>query len=339
MEPDAVRDVGRVAHGGETDPDVLDFSANTNPRTPPGTRAVYEEACDAARRYPDDGYPAFCTAAASFVGCDPADVVPTPGGLAAIRLAIATHVREGDSVLLPAPGFAEYAREVRLQGGRPAFVAADELPDADPARHAMVVICTPNNPTGHLPSRGRLLALATRCRDAGATLLVDEAFLGYAGQASLAGTEGTVVARSLTKLFGLPGLRAGYAVATEESRDRLRAARRAWNLSVPAARVGAHCLRQDAFVRETRRRVRGQRARLRRALATAYDVTPSAAPFLLLDVGDREAGAVVARAREAGVAIRDATTFRGLDAHVRIAVKDREANEQLLEAMDVRDAS
>jgi L-threonine-O-3-phosphate decarboxylase len=337
MDPDAVRGATRVSHGGEADPDVLDFSANTNHRTPDGARAVYATAFDEARRYPDDAYSAFRAAAASVVGCDPEQVVPTPGGLAAIRLAIATRVGPGDSVLLPAPSFGEYAREVELQGADPAFVEHDAVLEVDPSPHAMAVVCTPNNPTGEAADPDRLREFAARCRDAETDLLVDEAFLGYTDLPSMAGTEGVVVARSLTKLYGLPGVRAGYAVATDDRLADLETARRAWNLSTPAARVGAHCLRDEAFVRETRDAVERERARLREALATRFDVSPADAPFLLLDVGDRSVDELVARARERGVAVRDATTFRGLDSHVRVAVKDRTANDRLLEALDVRD--
>ena len=86
---------GRVPHGSSDDPDVLDFSANTNPRVPPGARDVFEGSFDATRSYPDDGYPDFRAAAAGFVGCNPEQVVPTAGGLEAIRLAIGTSVRAG----------------------------------------------------------------------------------------------------------------------------------------------------------------------------------------------------------------------------------------------------
>lgn len=340
MEPDETRAVGRAHHGGEPDPDVLDFSANTNPRTPAGAREVYRDAFEAARRYPDDGYPAFREAAADAVGCEPGQVIPTAGGLAALRLATSLAVGPGDTALVPAPSFAEYAREVRLQGGEPVFVAHDEVAAADPAGHALAVVCTPNNPTGDAADPDDLLTFAARCREAGTTLLVDEAFLGYTDRPSLAGEPGVVVARSLTKLYGLPGVRAGYAVATDAELDALVAARRPWSLSTAAARVGAHCLRDRAFVSETRERVERERVRLRRALSPAYGVADSDAPFLLLDVGDRDVDAVVARARERGVAVRDATTFRGLDAHVRVAVKDREANDRLLHALgvDVPDA-
>lgn len=356
MDPDAVDDVEHVPHGGATDPDVLDFSANVNPERPAGTERVHREALRAAGRYPDDDYPDFRAAAADAVDCHaegvapdhagadrvaPDHVLPTTGGLGAIRLAVAVTVASGDEVLVPAPGFREYAREVRLQGGSSRFVPHDDLLAADPADAAMAVVCQPNNPTGTAYDVEDLRAFAARCRETDTVLLVDEAFLGFSDRPSVAGEAGVVVARSLTKLYGLPGLRAGYAVARGDLRDRLATARQPWTLGAPAAAVGTHCLSDRAFVRETRRRVRRERARLRDALSGAYDVHSSEAPFLLLDVGDRDTDALLDRARAAGVAVRDARDFRGfdgrgrLDGHVRVAVRLPAENDRLLAALDV----
>lgn len=333
MQPEAVRATDRVPHGGTANRDLTEFSANVNPEHPSGVESIYADAFDEARRYPDDRYEAFREAAAGAVGCAPASVVPTAGGLAAIRLATATAVEPGDRVLVPEPSFGEYAREVRLQGGEPRFVAHDELLDVDPGDAAMAIVCTPNNPTSEAADPDALTALAARCRAAETTLLVDEAFLGFTALPSMAGTDGVIVARSLTKLYGLPGLRAGYAVATGDHRTLLESARSPWTLGAPAARVGTYCLRQREFVRQTRSRVREERRRLRESLADEYEVFPSDAPFVLLGVGDRDVEALVRRCREQGIAIRDATTFGGLDSHVRVAVRTRAENDRLVEVL------
>jgi len=341
MNLDSALGLDREPHGSSDDPDLLDFSANTTPELPPGVEAAYREAFAAARSYPAEPPAAFIAAAADYVDCDPDAVVPTPGGLAAIRAAIGLAVDPGDTVLLPAPSFGEYAREVRLQGGESAFVAADAVLDADPTGHALAVVCAPNNPTGTDYERAELERFAARCRAVDTTLLVDEAFRGFTDRPSLAGTEGVVVARSLTKLFGLPGIRAGFAVAPGELGAALASARRPWNVSVPALATGAHCMRQTAFIRATRERVSAERSRLAAALSERFDVESSNAPFLLFDVTDceRSVDRVVADARERGVAVRDATTFRGLDAHVRVAVRRPAENDRLLAALGVDGAA
>lgn len=326
---------GRVPHGSSDESELLDFSANTNPQTPPGTREVFNAAFDAARSYPNDDYPDFSTAAAEFVGCDPENVVPTAGGLEAIRLAIETTVRAGDSVLLPAPSFGEYAREVRLQGAEPTFADHDSILTEDPAGHSMAVVCNPNNPTGECADADTLGAFADRCQAAGTTLLVDEAFLGFTDETSLAGRTGVVVARSLTKLFGLPGLRMGYAVGTGDTLDRLMTARRAWSMSAAAAAVGAHCYGADEFVAATRARVDRERERMRERLETRFDVFDSDAPFLCFDTLDTEVDDLLATARESAIALRDARTFRRLDSHVRVAVRLPAENDRLLGVLGV----
>lgn len=333
MDPDAVHSVGRVPHGSSDDPSILDFSANTNPKTPEGVATVYEAALDFSRTYPPEPPTAYREAAADYVDCDPETVIPTPGGMAAIRLAIELSVDAGDSVLVPAPSFGEYDREVRLQGAEPVFVPQEKILTTDPAEHSLAIVCNPNNPTGNAYDDDDLHSFAARCREVDTVLLVDEAFLDFTDRPSLAGTDGVIVARSLTKMFGLPGLRAGFAIATGRHQKELIAARRPWNVGTPALKVGTYCMRQTDFVKETRERVQSERARMRVSLADKFGVHPSDSPFLLLDVGDQDVVEILTMARNQGIALRDATTFRGLDSHIRVAVRLPDENDRLLNTL------
>lgn len=333
MNLETAHRVQREPHGSSDDAETLDFSANTNPETPAGVADVYRAALDTSRRYPAEPPVDYCEAAAEYVDCTPRQVVPMPGGLAAIRRTVALAVQSGDSVLLPTPSFGEYEREVRLQGGDPSPVPQDSVLDADPGDHALAVVCNPNNPTGDAYDPDALAGFAARCRRAGTPLLVDEAFLGFTDRRSLAGTDGVVVARSLTKLFGLPGIRAGFAVATGPFREALQRSRRPWNVSEPALATGSYCMGRTDFIARTRKRVRSERARVKRELRPGFGVRSSEAPFLLLEVGDRAVEDVLAFARDRGVTLRDATTFRGLDSHVRVAVRTPAENDRLLEVL------
>jgi len=336
-----------VTHGSSDDPDVLDFSANVNPEVPDGVAETYAGALDEARTYPPEDYPEYRRAAARYVGCDAGDVVPTAGGLAAIRLTVSVTVDPGDQVLVPAPSFGEYAREVELQGGEAVAVDHDATLERDPGEFALAVVCNPNNPTGDAYEPEALAAFADRCRAAGTPLLVDEAFLGFTDRPSLAGEPGVVVARSLTKLFGLPGLRAGFAVAPDELGDRIRTAAITWGLGWPAAAVSTHCMDSPEFVAETRDRVASERERLRRAFDadprfSVYDPDPPMAdastPFFLLDCGSTEGvEELLSRARAADIELRDARSFAGLDTHVRVAVRTPAEHDRLLGALDVRE--
>lgn len=330
MDPEAVSTTARVPHGGCTDPSILDFSANCNPLKPPDTAAVCEQAVDRAGRYPNDDYPAFRQAAGEYLGVPADQIVPTSGGLAAIRLALATAVSSGDSVLVPEPGFGEYAREVGLQGGNPVFVDEASIPTENPAPYTCAIVCNPTNPTGRGYDRTALEDFAKRCRETDTELLVDEAFLGFTDHETMAGESGVVVARSLTKLFGIPGIRAGFLVANGDRWDALEQARRAWNLGVTAAAVGTHCMESPGFVKETKARVREERAHLQEDLSRWFSVRPSVAPFLLCEVGNRSVGELCDSLRDRGIVVRDARSFRGLDNHIRIAVRTQEDHDRLL---------
>lgn len=332
MDRDSVGSVDRVPHGSEPAAEGIDFSANVNPETPPGIEAAFETALRESTVYPQEGAPAYRRAAADYVDVAPEQVIPTAGGLAAIRLALSVTVSPGDTVLVPYPSFGEYAREVRLQGGEPVFVPHEELLDADPESHALAIVCNPNNPTGDAHDAAALRSFVERSWAAETPVLIDEAFLGFTTEPSLSGTDGAIVARSLTKLFGLPGLRAGFAVAAGDLRDRLERARLTWNLGVPAMTVGTQAMRADAFVAETRERVARERTQLASRLEERFTVFPSDAPFLLVEV-DGPVSDLLASARERGIVLRDARTFRGLDSHVRVAVRRPAENRRLEEVL------
>ncbi len=333
MDPRSVAGVGRVPHGGRPDPDILDYSANTNPEQPAGIEEALEAGLETARAYPPEPPAEYREVAGQYVGVPPEQVIPTPGGLAAIRLALEVTVGHGDSVLVPYPSFGEYEREVSLQGATSELVPYDELLAADLEPHAAAIVCNPNNPTGDAYDADRLREFADRARASDTVLVADEAFLGYTEEPTLADTDGVVVARSLTKLFGLPGLRAGFAVASGTPRERLVTARRPWNLGVAAMRAGIYSMRATGFVEATRERVDTERGRMAEALENRYGVHASVSPFLLLEVLDERVEAVLDRADRAGIAIRDARTFRGLDAHVRVAVRRPKENRRLEEVL------
>jgi len=324
----------RIAQEGPDDRLLLDFSSTTNPAIPTGAVQAYQSAFAASRSYPSDSYCDFRIAAAEYVGCEPEQVIPTAGRMAALRLAIATTIDSGDSVVLPEPSFEGYEREVALQGGEPTFVSHSEMLNVDPAQHDLIVVDTPNNPTGQAYDPRELSAFADRCQHAGTPLLVDEAFLDFTDIPSLAGRDGVIVTRSLANIFGFPGLRIGFAVATGTYRDRLDVTRLPWGVGEPAVSLATYCLDQPAFIEETRDRVEQERTRLEEHLSAHFDILPSAAPFLLLDAGSSErVDDVIAHAREEGIVVRDARDFRGLDSHIRVSIRLPDENDQLIAAL------
>ena len=245
--------------------------------------------------------------------------------------------------LLPAPGFADYARALACWDGAwrstalpLRWQAAFPQPfprlagPVTPGEAVVPWVTNPHNPTGQLWSRASLEPLLQRC----ALLICDEAFLpltapGLEASESLIPLlerhPNLVVIRSLTKLHGIAGLRLGYALAHPDRLRRWAAWRDPWPVNGLAAAAGEALLRHPAAVRRWRRRVSRWVLRegdwLQRALQQlpGLEPLPSATNFLLLRgwLADGRPRSLQplreALQRQHGILLRDFRSFDGLD--------------------------
>jgi len=220
-------------------------------------------------------------------------------------------------------------REVTCEAERGFVLDPDEVPEgAD-----LVVVGNPTNPTGVLHP-GSVLRRLLR---PGRVVVVDEAFMdAVPGQVeSLAGTSlpGLVVIRSLTKHWGIPGVRAGYLLAEPELRAQLATGQVPWSVSTTAAAamVGCSTAQARADSAERAAALTGWRRALEHGLTElGIPHQPSSASFVLTEVGD----GVHAALRRTGIAVRRCDTFPGLGpTWVRIAVRPPERTRLLLAAL------
>lgn len=332
MNTDQVDSLERPPGRERAETELTDFTVGANPRRPPRVASVFESALAAARERPDDDYLAYRAAAAEQLGCAAAQVLPCSGEFSGMRLLFDLLVGDGDSVLTQTPGCQDFHRESKLQGATPAHRQHTEFLDADPEPHDLAVLCRPNPKAGPSYETGDLLGFIERCRAVNTPVVVDETYLPMLGNPSLAGVEGVVVLRSLGEAYGLPGLRMGVVVATGRLRDRLDTARTSWELSVPEAAVGDHCLRQEGFLAESRERIDEERERLRRRLETRFAVNAEGV-FLRLET-DRPQE-VAADLKEQGLLLADGTGHVGLENRLIMALRSPQENDRVLEALGV----
>ncbi|MFD8645396.1 Rv2231c family pyridoxal phosphate-dependent protein CobC [Streptomyces zaomyceticus] len=212
-------------------------------------------------------------------------------------------------------------------------------PAAVPEDADLVVIGNPTNPTSVLHPAASIAALARP----GRTLVVDEAFMDAVPgeRESLAGrtdVPGLVVLRSLTKTWGLAGLRIGYVLAEPETVEALEGAQPLWPVSTPALVAAEACMSRVALAEaeHAAHRIGVERAHLLAGLAEFDEVRTvegSEGPFVLLRIDG--ADAVRERLRSLGFAARRGDTFPGLDRNwLRIAVRDRVTTNRFLQALD-----
>ncbi len=320
---------------------LVDFAVNVygGPR-PPWLDDALRAGLDDAGSYPS------ATAAEAAIaarhGRDPTEVLATAG--AAEAFSLVARLRPWRRPVVVHPQFTE-PHAALLQAGR--VVTEVVLPEpfeldpgAVPDDADLVVIGNPTNPTGVLHPADAITALLRP----GRLVVVDEAFMdAVPGEpATLTGhrAPGLLVIRSLTKHWGIPGVRAGYLLADAGLVHELRTGQVPWSVASTASAAMIACS-TDKAATESRRRAEqivAWRHDLEESLSTTgIPYIPSHASFVLAQVGL----GVHAALRDAGVAVRRADTFPGLDASwVRIAVRPPERNRSLLDALSAlgRDA-
>lgn len=349
--------VDEVARAYRVSPDrLIDFSANINPMGPP-SRALMRLAREAAdrhvlTRYPDPGYAELRRVLATELRV-PATGVTIANGSVALIGAIIRSIAPRECLLVT-PAFAEYARALRANGCRvrrfPLDAARDFGLDSDAFadvltkyRPPMCVVVNPHNPSGALTPRPPMLRVLDRALRTKTQLVIDEAFMDYVPAETLVaeavGSEHLVVLRSLTKFYGMPALRVGYAVSNPRMAARIAAQLPPWPVTTLAASAAAEAVQDRQYARRTLVSVTDQRRWLSQALGiTGVTVYPSAANFLLLRLPATAPTSARVRARlitDAGVVVRDCRSFDGLSngRFIRVAVRQRDENEQLVHAL------
>jgi threonine-phosphate decarboxylase len=322
--------------------DLLDFSQNITPLGAPrgALRAAHRAIDEESGRYPDLEYTELRGALADYLGVPADRIVPTNGGTEALFLAARAAGKGGGAIVLE-PTFSEYAAAAQASGLAPVRRVArrreegfgwdhDSLGDLEGI--SVVFLCNPNNPTGDTLEQGEVLAAAARVKEAGAVLIVDEAFADFVPEVSVAAMVGEKlwVARSFTKFFAIPGLRLGCLVCDDA--ERVQALQPSWPVNSVAAAAGISAARDPEFAKAAV----GEVARLRQGLFVALDALaelqpfPGAANFLLV----RGPDGLAERLARRGVLVRGCGPFEGLGSeYFRVAVRDEVSNGQLVAAI------
>ncbi|MEU0510716.1 Rv2231c family pyridoxal phosphate-dependent protein CobC [Amycolatopsis sp. NPDC006125] len=319
---------------------LVDLAVNVRLPSPPSwLRAELAAALDDLAAYPS--VDAAAEAVAARHGRDVSDVLVTAGAAEAFTL-LANALRPRHAVVVH-PQFTEPEAALRAAGhevDRVVLSASDGFTLGPvPADADLVFVGNPTNPTSVLHPAAALRALVRP----GRVLVVDEAFLdAVPGEPeSLVGERlpGVVVIRSLTKTWGIAGLRAGYVLAEPSLVDALRAVQPPWSVSTLAARAVVACMRPSALDEADKLAVRAEQDRDYlvsglRSLGVEVAGEPRG-PFVLVRIPD--AANLRLRLRAAGYAVRRGDTFPGLDGDwLRIAVRDREVTDSFLDALRSR---
>lgn len=300
-------------------------------------------------RYPEPQPRGLIEGLAALYGVTPAAVLAGRGSDEAIDLLVRAFCRAGqDAVLVCPPTFGMYSVCARIQGAEVVPVqllagggyALDEAAVLDRCNSSvkLVFLCSPNNPTGNLLDEAAIGRIARRLAGR-ALVVIDEAYVEFAGRPSLARLVAELpnlaILRTLSKAYGLAGARCGALIADPEIIALLRKIIPPYAIPQLTLEAVLERLTPAALAHSLARLdvLLDERARLLSALPQLTRITrvwPTAANFILVELED--AGAALARGREARLLVRDARGYPGLGRALRITVGSPEQNDRLLEA-------
>lgn len=326
-------------HGGDIfGRDIkLDFSVNLNPLGTPESviRAVSESAAD-SDRYPDPYCRELTKKLSEHESISAENIVCGNGADDLIYRVI--YTLKPRRAVIPKPSFSEYAKALCEVGCEIARHEPKDIPAALDTGADMLILCSPNNPTGRLVEPEALKMICEKCLENNIVFLCDECFIDLcenAGKCTVKRfmNDNIIVLKAFTKTYAMAGLRLGYALfGSAELAERVRDRGQFWSVSTVAQAAGIAALGETLYVETARKTIAEERKFLSDKLRDlGFEVCRSDANFILFrcDIPLDE------MLLSEGIMIRNCSDFSGLgEGYFRAAVKLRSENEALVKAME-----
>src|SRR3954453_4665800 len=328
-----------VARPGVT---AYKLSSNENPYPPlPGVVEAAAEAAAAMNRYPDMGCTALYQALGERLGVPTTRLAAGTGSVAVLYHLLQAFCETGDEVVYAWRSFEAYPIAVSVTGATSVQVPLDDMfrhdLDAMAAaiteRTKVVIVCTPNNPTGPVGRRAGLEAFLDRVPPR-VLVVLDEAYREFVRDAADEAVDGVevqrgrpnvVAMRTFAKAYGLAGFRVGYAVADDRIAAAVRACALPFGVSGVAQAAAVASLEREVELLARVDAIVAERNRVAQALADqGWRIPEAQGNFVWLPLGERSADFARA-AEEAGTMVRP---FAGDG--VRVSIGEPEANDVLL---------
>lgn len=328
---------------------MIDFSSSINPLgPPPRAREAFSKSFSEISHYPDlDGVELRETLARRH-GVGPREVLPGNGSAQLIYL-LCRALRPRRSLVVH-PAFSEYTNALKLVESK---TEPHVLNEANGFRFSLekfkaelskgfdlVFLANPNSVTGQIIPGAEMEEIAELALKRRFFLVIDEAFMDFFEEESskrlLRDNPYLILIRSLTKYYGIPGLRIGYLLAHPRIVDLVALHQEPWSINVPAEKVAFACLNDESFKSKTTRWLKRERKFLLDGLSriSGLHPYPSRVNFILIRCDGGEPSELLTFLRRRNILVRSCDSFLGVGKNFfRIAVRDRKENTQLLDVL------
>ena len=342
-----------VIHGGGNslknfDPEILDFSSNINPLgIPISVKKIIKKNLNIIQNYPDLDSSELISSLKKYTHLEKSNLIVGNGAIEIIYNFCFAFLSE-KKVLIPIPTFQEYETAAKLNNSKISYFRTFNLSKhvdlfiSQIPKNGCVFICNPNNPTGKLLSKKQLLKIIQRAKKLSSFVFVDECFIELVPESNesiisyVNKFDNLFVLRSLTKSFGFPGLRIGYAAASKEMVKILNKIKIPWSvnsLAQDAAKISlknkSHLIKSKSVIKKELNYLINKIDKL-----DNFECYDSSTNFILIKT-IHNSTQLQKKLLKHKILIRDCKNFRGLNNHYfRIAVKSHKDNLKLVKALE-----
>lgn len=335
--------------------EVLEFSGPINflGPSPKAVEAVKQYA-KLIRFYPDPNPVELKSEIAKYVGhgVEEENVILGNGSIELIYM-ITEVMPAGFKALIPVPSFTEYEKAALRVGGEAVFVQLPENFALETEKikkevtedTEILFICNPHSPSGTVYSRETILDLVKFCHKKDIIFSIDENYIEFTDkekETTMAGYvkeyENLFVIRSVTKFYGMPGIRFGYGIAAGNLIDKLETVRQPWSINSLAGYATLAAFNDTEFIQNTKQTIAKEREEFAKNLSQieGLHVYPSETNFLLVKILNRKLTSTMLKEQLAKerILIRDCCTFVGLDdSYFRATVRSAKDNLKLTQTI------
>ncbi len=330
-------------------PDLLDYSSNINPLgTPPMVRRYLKKKLNSIAEYPDSDSIDLRKSLEWYCKIPYEQIVIGNGATEIIYNFGKAFLTKKTPVLIPIPTFGEYEAAANLSGCKISYFKTKNLEkDLDSflkkiPKNGCVFVCNPNNPTGKLLSKKNLLHIIQSAKKKSSLVFVDESFIELVPSSYesvikyIKKFSNLFILRSMTKSFGLAGIRIGYGIGNKSIISIMNNLKIPWNVSSLAQYAAGAALCSTSHLNNAKKIIKKESNYLRNSISKidGFECHDTSTNFILIK-SKQKSRIIQKKLLKKKILIRDCSTFRGLsDNYIRIAVKTRKENQKLVKALE-----
>jgi len=343
-----------VIHGGKipvknSDHNIIDFSSNITPLGIPNfVKLIIQKNLDKVQFYPDPKSENVISSLEKYTHLSKSNIIVGNGAIEILYNFCFAFLSKTTKVLIHVPTFQEYETAVKLSNCKISYFKSLNLSTnidsfiSQIPKNGCIFLCNPNNPTGELLSKKELLSIIIVAKKLKTIVFIDECFIELVPKSNeslisyVKKYDNLFILRSLTKSFGLPGLRIGYACGSKEIIKILQKIKIPWSVNSLAQDAANVVIKNISHIKKSNIIIQKELKYLEDniSILNGFECISSSTNFILIKTKN-DSTKLQTKLLKNKILIRDCKNFRGLDNHyIRIAVKSHKDNVKLVKALE-----